>query len=82
MKATKLLDMGKPKRDFNLMLEAIVNVAVMKGMDVKQLNDKEIISLVKAYAGDISEETKRLESIRKAKEKKENNKDNGFFKNW
>lgn len=81
MKATKLLEMGKPKRDFDVMIEAIVNVAVMKGMDVKQLNDKEIIALVKAYASEVSEETKRLTEIKKRKSEGKNN-NSGLFKKW
>lgn len=81
MKATKLLEMGKPKRDFDVMIEAIVNVAVMKGMDVKKLNDKEIISLVKAYASEVSEETKRLTEIKKRKSEEKNN-NSGLFKKW
>lgn len=55
----------KEKKDFNLMIACIANVATLKKVNVKTMTSDGIMNFAKKYANEINEEYKRMEDMRK-----------------
>lgn len=55
----------KEKKDFNLIIACISNVATLKKVNVKTMTSDAIMNFTKKYANEINEEYKRMEDMKK-----------------
>lgn len=70
-KTMDVLSSPKEKKDFNVIIEAMSMVACLKKIDVKRMDSDAVLAFAKKYAEDINKEYKRIDTLKKYKQKKE-----------
>lgn len=55
----------KEKKDFDMMINCIATVAMLKKVNVKAMTSDGIMNFAKKYANEINQEYKRMEEMKK-----------------
>lgn len=63
----------KPKRDFNIMLEAITMVALKHKVNLKVMNHQQVLDFVERKKSEVDDEYKNIEQNKKVSKKPNNN---------
>lgn len=64
----------KPKRDFDIMLEAITMVALKHKVNLKVMNHEQVLAFVERKKSEVDDEYKNIEQNKKLSNKQNNSK--------